>query len=154
MIEKYGGALSHSGKRSYLPPLTEQEITHFMHMDPMSGALALLIDPYEGYTHLVPTVSEPTQPPQVPPLGAVHNVEDVTTYTTVTLSSPRAPHGQIKRTTPTLKWRKPLKRLQVPLKKRQNHTTLTSPHPDTVNPLLVRHFSIARKRGQCRYTLK
>jgi hypothetical protein len=111
MIEKYGGAIWYSGTRTYLPPLTEQAVTPFMHMDPVSGALAVLIDPYESYVHPLPTVSEPTQPPQVPTLRAVHNVEDVATYTTVPSSPPRAPHGQIKRTTPTLKWRKPFKRL-------------------------------------------
>jgi hypothetical protein len=84
-----------SGQQIYLPPLTEQAITPFMHMDPISGALALLIDPLAGYMHPLPTTSELTQPLLVPPLGEVHNVEDVATYITVPSLSPRAPHGQI-----------------------------------------------------------
>jgi hypothetical protein len=40
------------------------------------------------------------------------------------------------------------------LKKRRNHPTLTSPHPDTVNPIFVKHVSIIRKIGQRRYTHK
>jgi hypothetical protein len=74
-----------------------------MHMDSVSGALALLIYPLAGYMHPFPTISEVTQPPQVPPLVEVHNVEDVATYITVPSLSPRAPHGQIKRTNSTLK---------------------------------------------------
>jgi hypothetical protein len=67
MIEKYGGAIWDSGQQICLPPLAEQAITPFMHMDPISGALALLIDPLAGYMHPLPTISELTQPPQVPP---------------------------------------------------------------------------------------
>jgi hypothetical protein len=90
MIGKHGGAIWNSGQQIYLPPLTEQAIAHFMHIDPISGALALLIDPLEGNRHPLPTISEVTQPPQVPPLGEVHNVEDVATYITISSFSPRA----------------------------------------------------------------
>jgi hypothetical protein len=100
----------------FRPPLTEQSIEPLMHIDQLSGALALYIDPYAGSIHSLPTIIELPQPPQVPSVGEVNNVEDVPTYTTVTLLSPRAPHGQNKRTTPTLKQQKKFKRLQVPLR--------------------------------------
>jgi hypothetical protein len=95
MIENYGGAIWHSGTRTYLPPLMEQAVTPFMHMDPISGVFALFIYPYESYVHALPTVSDLTQPPQVSTLMAVHNLENVSTYTTVPSSSLRAPHSQI-----------------------------------------------------------
>jgi hypothetical protein len=148
MIGKYGGAIWDSVQQIFLPPLTKQAIKPLMHMDPISGAFAMLIDPFAGYMHLLPTINKLTQPPQVPSVGKVNRVEYVATYITVPLLSPRAPHGQIKRTTPTIKWQKPFKRLQVPLKKRRYHTTLTSPHLGTINPLLIRHLSIARKIGK------
>jgi hypothetical protein len=122
-----------------------------MHMDPISGAFALLIDPFAGYMHPLPTLSELTQPPQVPSICEVSKVEDVATYITEPSLSTRAPHGQIKRTNPTLKRQK---RIHVPLKKRRNHTTLTSPPQNAVNPHLIRHISIARKIRQCWYKQK
>jgi hypothetical protein len=72
MIGKFGGAIWNSVKHIFLPPLTEQEIVPLMHMDPLSGALALLIDPYEGCINTLPIIIKLTQPPQVPLIGNVH----------------------------------------------------------------------------------
>jgi hypothetical protein len=110
MIERYGGAIWHTGTQTYLRPLTDGEVAPFMHMDALTGARALLIDPYEIYVHPAPIVIEPTQPLQEP--RAVHYVEDVLCLNVhkTPSSSPRAPHGQIKATTTTLHRQKPIKR--------------------------------------------
>ncbi len=67
--------------------------------------------------------------------------------------STRAPHGKIKRITPTLKRPKAFKRLKIPLKIRRTTTTFTPPPVNTINPLFVQHIKIARKIGVTRYKL-
>jgi hypothetical protein len=66
MIGKFGGAIWNSVLQIILTPLTEQKIEPFMHMDPLSGALILHINPYEDCINPVPIFTELTQPPQVP----------------------------------------------------------------------------------------
>ncbi len=151
MIAKFGGAIWHSVRQVFLPPITEQGIKPFMHMDPVAGVSTLQIDPYVGSSQEFPCIV------QLPPtlqvnIGEINLAEIGTTREDPPFST-RAPHGKIKRINPTLKQPKLFKRLQIPLKKRRTTTIFTLPSENTINPLFVPHVRIARKIGVNRYKL-
>lgn len=63
MIIKYGGAIWSSVLNYFLPPLIDEEIKAYMHMDPISGAPVFLINAEELDSTVI--ITELTLPPQV-----------------------------------------------------------------------------------------
>jgi hypothetical protein len=93
MIGKFGGAIWHSVPQIYLPPITEQASTPLMHMDPLSGALTLRIDPYAGSSQPLPCIVELPQTLKVH--TEVINTSGMGTTDSYPPLSTCAPHGQI-----------------------------------------------------------
>jgi hypothetical protein len=84
MIYKFGGGIWNSALNFFLPPITGRNIEPSMHIDPLSGAVVLLVNPNEECINPPTIITELTQPPRVPFVGEVINSDEVPNHTVVT----------------------------------------------------------------------